>query len=478
VDINAGNTEVNIINPAIVDTTSTANYDLVYDPDGALAGAGPWKWNGDTPASTGDYASDAIIVNTANRVTIDLDADGLADIEYNFQDTLATDTPPVPAAIWGGIEFGLSGTDNLRTNNTPPAEYAGAQILAGSNEDAVSIDLTGNGTADITYSFTNALSEDGTINFDIDTHIPPAEYQNAQILVANSDAGKINIDVDGDGISNMLFTFQDSAVTPVLQNLNANSTFIFDIDPRVPPEEYSNATISGDEKEVKLDMDNDSNDDIRFTFTSPLSTGPVAIDSEILFNIEGTTAWTAQSTNDDGYFEFTTDFLGGANGATVQNIEFDVGTKDDGTGQFINDSLSTTQFARPSSTVFQSADGFGAGDLEGVDVSSDGIITGIYSNGELIPLYRVALAKFQNNQGLFKEGNNLFRETRDSGSAITNRPGENGLGSISPNSLEMSNVDVANEFVKMITTQRGYQANSKIITTVDSMLGDAIQMKR
>jgi flagellar hook protein FlgE len=186
--------------------------------------------------------------------------------------------------------------------------------------------------------------------------------------------------------------------------------------------------------------------------------------------------WAAGTTNANGYFTFSPDFIGGT--GTTMDIEFDVGAKDDGTGAFVNDSLTSTQFSRASTTTFQSADGYGAGDLQGVDVDVDGVITGIYSNGQLIELNRVALAKFLNIQGLHKEGGNLFRETRDSGTAITNHPGTNGLGDISPNSLEQSNVDIATEFVKMITSQRGFQANSKIITTVDQMLSETIQMKR
>jgi flagellar hook protein FlgE len=111
-------------------------------------------------------------------------------------------------------------------------------------------------------------------------------------------------------------------------------------------------------------------------------------------------------------------------------------------------------------------------------VAPDGVITGLYSNGQVIPLYRVGLAKFQNVQGLYKEGGNLFRETRLSGDPITGRPGSNGLGSISTNSLEQSNVDLATEFVRMITTQRGYQANTKVITVTDQMLTELINLKR
>jgi len=176
----------------------------------------------------------------------------------------------------------------------------------------------------------------------------------------------------------------------------------------------------------------------------------------------------------NGYFTFNGVFF---SGASTQPIELNLGTRYNGS-TWANSSLSTSQYATASTTTFQSANGYGAGDLEGVNVDVDGVITGSYSNGQLIPLYRVGLAKFQNEQGLFKEGGNLFSETRESGSAITNRPGTNGLGSIAPNALEQSNVDIATELVKMITTQRGFQANSKIITVTDQMLAELINIKR
>ncbi len=191
----------------------------------------------------------------------------------------------------------------------------------------------------------------------------------------------------------------------------------------------------------------------------------------------GGTKWDAQTTasdlSTDGYFTFTANFISGV----TSTIEFDVGSNYDGSA-WSNAALTTSQFSKASTTTYQAADGYGAGDLQNVDVDVDGVMTGVYSNGELLYLNRVALAKFIDYQGLFKEGGNLYRETRESGEAITNHPGTNGLGSISPNSLEQSNVDIAAEFVKMITSQRGFQANSKIISTVDQMLQETINMKR
>jgi flagellar hook protein FlgE len=177
----------------------------------------------------------------------------------------------------------------------------------------------------------------------------------------------------------------------------------------------------------------------------------------------------------NGYFTLSPDFLDGY----PLTVGLDFGSVySTGAGAWVNDSLSTTQFASASTTLFQTATGYGAGDLQSITVDADGVITGQYSNGEVVPLYRVALAKFQNAQGLYKEGGNLYRETRLSGVPITAQPGTNGLGSIAPNSLEQSNVDIATEFVKMITTQRGFQANSKIITITDQMLSELINLKR
>jgi flagellar hook protein FlgE len=145
---------------------------------------------------------------------------------------------------------------------------------------------------------------------------------------------------------------------------------------------------------------------------------------------------------------------------------------------FSTEALSTTQYANGSTTIFQDQDGFAAGFLQSVSVDTNGIITGNYSNGQVLEKAQVALASFNNQAGLRKEGGNVFRQTTGSGAPITGAPGANGLGSISPNSLEQSNVDLGSEFVKLITTQRGFQANSKIITTVDDMLQDLINLKR
>jgi flagellar hook protein FlgE len=225
-------------------------------------------------------------------------------------------------------------------------------------------------------------------------------------------------------------------------------------------------------------------DGMRFQFTPGAASGTVAVGNAFTATVTAgnpnsladPNSWADMAgTYTNQHFTFAPDFLGGTN--TTMPVELNFGTAYNG-ANWVPDSLSTTQFSSASTTVYQTATGYGAGDLQSLSVAVDGAITGNYSNGQVTPLFRVALAKFQNSQGLFKEGGNLFRATRNSGERVTGKPGANGLGSISPNSLEQSNVDISSEFVKMITAQRGFQANSKIVTTVDQMLSDVIAMKR
>ncbi|XTP56874.1 flagellar hook-basal body complex protein [Niallia sp. Krafla_26] len=117
------------------------------------------------------------------------------------------------------------------------------------------------------------------------------------------------------------------------------------------------------------------------------------------------------------------------------------------------------------------------GALESFSIGSGGEITGVYSNGELVILGQLAIAKFSNSSGLMNAGGNLFQESINSGNPDIDVPGV-GRGSLSAGSLEMSNVDLSEEFTEMITAQRGFQANTRIITTSDEILQELVNLKR
>lgn len=136
--------------------------------------------------------------------------------------------------------------------------------------------------------------------------------------------------------------------------------------------------------------------------------------------------------------------------------------------------------AGTSSFVTQDAtqNGYASGVLSGTNITTDGVVYGYYDNGETIPLYQIALYDFHNKQGLRREGGNLYAATKESGDPRQGVAGDNGFGVTRAYNIEGSNVDMSREFVNMITTQRGFQANSKGITTVDTMLETVIGMKR
>ena len=126
----------------------------------------------------------------------------------------------------------------------------------------------------------------------------------------------------------------------------------------------------------------------------------------------------------------------------------------------------------------RSQNGYASGILSSYNIDENGIIYGIYDNGVSLPLYQITMYDFHNYQGLRREGGNLYSSTSDSGEARIGAAGDNGFGETMAYNIENSNVDMTTELVRMITCQRGFQSNSKIITTVDTMLETVIGMKR
>lgn len=137
-----------------------------------------------------------------------------------------------------------------------------------------------------------------------------------------------------------------------------------------------------------------------------------------------------------------------------------------------------TEYANEFTIIGFSQDGYASGDLESLAVDTTGTITGNFSNGQNRKLAQLAIATFANPSGLVKVGNNLFLPSNNSGEPDQGIPGVSGRGFINPERLEMSNVDLSQEFVDMIITQRGFQANSRVITTSDQILEELVNLRR
>ncbi len=139
---------------------------------------------------------------------------------------------------------------------------------------------------------------------------------------------------------------------------------------------------------------------------------------------------------------------------------------------------SSTGFASGSSVSSQSQDGYASGDFSGISIDGQGVVQGLYTNGQKIAIAEMGVAKFRSNDGLGRAGQSLWIDTRDSGPAAMGTAASGGRGSVSAGTVESSNVDLASEFVSMIQHQRSFSANSKTITTADEMLQELINIKR
>ena len=141
------------------------------------------------------------------------------------------------------------------------------------------------------------------------------------------------------------------------------------------------------------------------------------------------------------------------------------------------DLAGSTQYGSPSAIQSVSQDGYASGYLSGVVIDSNGTITGNYTNGVTQNIAQLVLADFVNLYGLARQGSQLYMATSESGDPLYDQAGLGGMGSVASGMLEEANVDLAAEFIKMMISQRGFQANSKVITTTDEMMASLIAIK-
>ena len=137
-----------------------------------------------------------------------------------------------------------------------------------------------------------------------------------------------------------------------------------------------------------------------------------------------------------------------------------------------------TAYGGSKTLAVKTADGFAAGSLQQFQISPEGTVVGIFSNGQKLDMGKIALANFNNPGGLEKMGNSTYRSSTNSGLAQVGSAADGGRGTLIGGSLEMSNVDLAAEFTNLIIAQRGFQANSRVITTSDQLLEELVNIKR
>lgn len=222
---------------------------------------------------------------------------------------------------------------------------------------------------------------------------------------------------------------------------------------------------SGEVNYLKVDLDGRGGADIIFTLDNEWGEG-----DNITFDI----AVTAVDLQD-----LALNFGTLANGATIGTPETSGGlTFNKINWDLLGDGAQKiTGYASTSVVKSLGNDGYTAGVLKSLSFGNDGTINGFFSNAQTLKLGQLVLSDFPNVSGLKKIGN-YFGETIESGASIRNKPGSSGLGQIMSNNLEISNTDVAKEFINMIMAQRAYQANARVITTADQMISELMNIKR
>ncbi len=224
---------------------------------------------------------------------------------------------------------------------------------------------------------------------------------------------------------------------------------------------YTPGVLRFDEKGLLL---SEGSTPITFNFHDAV-TSSASQSQEILFDFGDAIGTNGDSTND--YDKGVTDLLYSSVSSVV--------TAEPATNTGIAGSV---QYSNDFSTLQLSQDGYPTGFLDNLSVGQDGTIFGTYTNGQTRPLYQVAIVDFDNIMALKQVGSNVFAETHLSGAPRVGEPQSGRLGSVVNFSLENSNVDMSSEFVRMIATQRAFQASSRIVTVTDGMMEELISLKR
>ncbi len=351
-----------------------------------------------------------------------------------------------------GTEDPADDTTELNSLLTSNGLYEAGDVIEYTGVDADGTEITGSytvaGATDTLGQLIDAINTDfpgSTIALDADGNLVMTSDTKGDVALSLS----IN-DQDGDGFGGES-TWPGFEVTTEGLGPDTVTTSIEIFDE------------NGQGHTVTLDFERSDTNVWSLSASIPAEDGSVLSGTvtDITFADDG----TFQSVGGDGTIQFQFNDIGGP-----QTLTLDFGTS----GTF--DGL--TQFGDSETAFVKSQDGFPPGELVSVFVDADGTVQGAFSNGRVSEIDQISTATFSNPGGLERAGNNLFTRSANSGEPNSGIPGEGGRGVIRSGVLEVSNVDTSQEFVNLIIAQRGFQVNSRVITTTDTILQELIGIVR
>lgn len=400
--------------------------------------------------------------NIANAAT-----NGYKASRAGFQDVLARSL----TGIDGGNQIG-AGTKLAHV--TPSFTQGNVQRT----QSVTDLAINGNGFFEVDAPFGPGFTRDGAFHFNKDGYLITPDGYKIQGFVAN-DKGDITNKKGDIRLGNT--TIPAKATENVGINMNIDSRDIVkQFDPENPDETstYNNSLTVYDNvgaaRLVTVYFNKAANNQWEYHVMSDGKDVPGGEPGKLVEQASGTLVF-----NDQGRLQEEQESLNSFNfnnGASPgQKIKFDFGKSITEGGDGLD---ATTQYGSKTSIARNTQDGSSAAQIGSLSFNDSGVLTAVYNNGASRDIAQIAVAKFENNEGLFKVGKNLFKESRRSGQAAVGKPGEAGRGDVIAKSIELSNVDIAQEFVNLMTAQRNFQANARTITTSDQMLQEVLNIKR
>jgi len=400
------------------------------------------------------------VTNTGGRVSI-------ASNKLGEQASLKFDDGPGAAGLLAalGLDASLTaGTQFAATGTTDLANLTG-RIAAYRNGDQIQVRGTNpDGTA-VSDTFVYGAGNDGTTLDALLTFIN-ATYDSSQVQATLTGDGNIRLTALAKEPANLSLFLGDAA-----GNTGSSSYPSFKVVQEGAGPDQAATSIDvidslGRPHAVKLTFERDLNDPAVWNLTATMdaSEGTVTSGSvsQIRFNADGSFNVIGGGSN-----QISLQWNGIA---TAQSVTIDLGTS----GQFDG----VAMLGDRTTVAATNQDGFETGTLLTVNFDQQGNLTGYYSNGEARTLDTLRVAVFPNEAGLLRVGDTMFVESPNSDDAIVTTAGAAGSGLVRPGALENSNVDIAQEFVSLIEAQRGFQANSRVITTTDEILAELVNIVR
>jgi flagellar hook protein FlgE len=385
------------------------------------------------------YDADTIVITTV---------DGAPDsattvVTHTTMDGDATAVVDRPGQVpHTGTLLLTRGADATTWTITDPGGYAQPAVIS-ADASTVEISLSGTSStkADVTLTLSGTWAEGNTLTVPLDGCEAGTGLVTDANGITTADLNNPEKFVSGNG--NDLILTRTAGVWGVTDDGDYTGA----------------AVLSSSDTEITLSLDGGTDTDVTLTLSGTyIDTNTLAFDLEAGI---GTTSLAD--------IDLTMPPVAGATIGTSGVVSWDM---------YGTTSEAITGYASTSVVKTLVHDGYSSGSLKSISVTQDGTISGFFTNGQTSDIARIMLAGFPNTGGLKRMGKNLFATTVESGDAVRNDPGAAGMGDISPNSLEMSNTDIATEFINMITAQRAYQASAKIVTVTDQMMAELMNIKR